>query len=387
MKSKILLVSALLVVVFLTLNLQAQPVIKIKPIAGRHSVSLQSLDTGFGVSKHNLCFERLNGTPVDIFAPSDAVIVLETAQYNAPNPSGKLNIHSQKTADGFLFIANGPKGNNLHLHLKKNASDNARYSIDINLSNGDNFTFLIDYLFGQYLLISGDNSNYYAMTDAINENPYYLESLSLLSSQLALYVGDDQLGWWSQALIGLFQDMVDVEAIAALPGNDGANYFTAMLEGYSDENSLFSMAYWNCGGNEALANIWPGQFIIVNANQQCSTSAILPASAKAMFTYLHCNFRECGSIFDMNLRNLCISGCIGDGGGQEANYNCSHTTTCSAQTEGCASCKGCCSYCFSAMLIDSDGYHQCNTICGIDNTDCSVVPCYNCDFPEAPDYP
>lgn len=252
----------------------AQPVINIKPILGKHFFCLESTDLGYGVAKHDLYLERLNAAPTTIYLPVDVSLLVEGEPFSAPAPSGKLRINSQKTADGFLFIANGPQGNNLHLHFKKNASSNSSYSIEINLGQGRIYTFSIDYLLGQYLLIQGEASDYHQMIDNISSNLYFLEALSLLDNQFNNYIGDDQLDWWAQSSVGLFQDFVDVETIATIVHSAG---FYSSFYDCSSQNAFCDIA-WIFNDTLVFITLSDGDFLVINANQEISQQIILPTT-------------------------------------------------------------------------------------------------------------
>ena len=141
-KKRFFLISILLVVFVISFSLNAQS-IKIKPIVGKHSFSIQSVDVGYGIKKHFLCLERLPDNLTEFYLPSDINLQVEAVPFQELPNSGKVKINSQKTADGFLFIANCPQGNNLHFHLKKSASENSRYEMEVNFTKGNKYEYNI----------------------------------------------------------------------------------------------------------------------------------------------------------------------------------------------------------------------------------------------------
>lgn len=261
-KKAIFMVSLLLILA--SINFLAQQSIKIKPILGKHSYTLESTDTGYGVTKHKLCLERLNGNNTELYLPSGVPLTVNAVPFNEPEPSGKLNINSQQTADGFLFLANGPGNNNFHLHCKKNSSDNSSYSIEINLTQGNKYKFSVNYLPNGYLLIKGQGGDYYQMLDAVTSNNYFLEALSHLDDEFSKYSGNDQLEWWAQAVAGLFLDLVDVEAIALLVNSAG--FYSSFYE-CSAETGHCDLA-WICNDIFTRIALDSGDFVVMNVAQQ-----------------------------------------------------------------------------------------------------------------------
>jgi len=214
------------------------------------------------------------------------------------------------------------------------------------------------------------------MADEIQSNPYFKEALSYVDDELLKYQGDEQLTWWAQAIVGLFQDLVDVEAISAI---SDVRYFTEIMQG--DPANNFALAWWDCGGNEAFARLWPTLFVVINSTQQCTTAEIIPSSSKTMLKYLHCAVRECGYLNDLDQKALCIGECMPPPDGTQEALDCSQT--CSAQTENCADCLDCCPVCFPTDLA------TCQVMCHIDfNCFDPPPPCYFCDHPPlVPVYP
>jgi len=212
------------------------------------------------------------------------------------------------------------------------------------------------------------------MADEIQSNPYFKEALSYVDDELLKYQGDEQLTWWAQAIVGLFGDFVDVEAISQIDSN--VNYFTEMLEGFSSSTSPFSLAYWKCGDSEAMAKIWLGVFLIVSSNQECNLMEAPISQAKIMFSYFHCKFSVCKDSLNPD---LCLSTCVPyDGGGEYAMWDC--TQTCTSQVDNCADCKACCNACHP---VGGDDFHACVTLCIGDWPGCTI-PCYYCDLPGPP---
>ncbi len=296
-KKTLFMVSLLLILS--SISILAQQSIKIKPILGNHSYTLESTDVGYGVTKHTLCLERLNGNATELYLPSDIILDVEGCPYSPPSQSGKLKINSQKTADGFLFVANGPQGNNFHLHFKKSASDNSSYSIEINLTQGNKYEFSIGYLPGGYLIIKGQSGDYYEMLDAVSSNNYYLEALSLLDDEFSKYCGDDQLEWWAQAVIALFQDLVDVEAIGSITYAQTASYSTEFFEGASSEYYSFLPIYWFSGGQGYIQILFPTQFLLLRVSERATVALYTTAGS-----YLYCKYNKC-EIFQAPPSRIC----------------------------------------------------------------------------------
>ncbi|MCX7829836.1 MAG: hypothetical protein N2445_02075 [Acidobacteria bacterium] len=151
----------LLILSLFCISLFAQQTVKIKPIVGKHSFNLQSIEVGYGIKKHSLCLERIPNNTSEFYLPAELNLEVDAHLFNPPPQSGKIKINSQKTSEGFLFIANSPKGNNFHLHLKKSASENSSCKIELNLTGGKKYQFNIDYVLNGYLLIRGETGNYY----------------------------------------------------------------------------------------------------------------------------------------------------------------------------------------------------------------------------------
>lgn len=369
----------ILFLVLFSVALFSQQSVKIKPIVGKHSYNLQSIDVGYGIKKHTLCLERIPDKSSEFYLPSNLNLEVDAHPFNQPPNSNKLKINSQKTADGFLFVSNGPQGNNLHLHLKKSASENSSYEIELNLTRGKKYQFKVDYVLNGYLLIAGETGNYYEMIDLLSSNNYYLEALSLIDDELLKYQGDEQLNWWAEAIVGLFGDLVDVEAIALIDNN--ANYFTQMMEGYSDEENLFSIIYWNCAGNIALAHLWEGQFLILSSLNNCTTAQFLPTNAKIMGTYLQCKLYKCPPI--PGEQDICIMECMNDNNGSDDGDG----------TDGCNDCVCCYANCSKDY---NDALKTCNLVQEPFKTECKRIAkqraneCYaQCfaDYPNCPPVP
>ena len=93
-----------------------------------------------------------------------------------------------------------------------------------------------------------------------------------------------------------------------------------------------SVAYWYCEGNQAMAHLWPGQFLILNSQNNCLTAQFLPTNAKVMATYLECKIFKCAPI--PGQQELCIMECLNenndgdDGGGGDG---CNHCECCYAE--------------------------------------------------------
>ncbi|MCX7829837.1 MAG: hypothetical protein N2445_02080 [Acidobacteria bacterium] len=227
------------------------------------------------------------------------------------------------------------------------------------------------------------------MIDLLSANNYYLEALSLLDDELLKYQGDEQLNWWAQAVVGLFGDLVDVEAIGQIDNN--ANYFSQMMEGYSDSENLFSILYWKCGDYQAMAHLWQGQFLIINSQSNCTTAQFLPTNAKIMGSYLECKLFKCPPI--PGQQDLCIMECMndngdgGDGGGGGVNsYNCQNMT-CADQTNTMEECFACCSSCFNDCLqkgksraICQSEKDACDGLCLPAGGNIPRIPCYYCNI-------
>ncbi|MFB3850574.1 MAG: hypothetical protein ACE14Q_01470 [Acidobacteriota bacterium] len=363
----------ILFLVLFSVALFSQQSVKIKPIVGKHSYNLQSIDVGYGIKKHTLCLERIPDKSSEFYLPSNLNLEVDAHPFNQPPNSNKLKINSQKTADGFLFVSNGPQGNNLHLHLKKSASENSSYEIELNLTRGKKYQFKVDYVLNGYLLIAGETGNYYEMIDLLSSNNYYLEALSLIDDELLKYQGDEQLNWWAEAIVGLFGDLVDVEAIGLIDNN--ANYFIQMMEGYSSETSPFSIAYWTCGESEAMAKLWQGIFLVISSNQECNFLHAPIMKVKSMLNYFHCKLSVCKDSLDPE---LCLLTCMpDDGGGEELAWDCGKP--CYEQTDMSGKCKACCTQCHSGTYDKCVANCQAAGVCLL-----ADFPCYLCDIPVPP---
>ena len=369
MNRKWILMLAILVVLSSSLSLFAQSSIKIRPILGKHSYSVESTDLGYGVIKHSLCLERLQGSSALIYVPSDLAIYIEGDLFNQPLPSGKLKINSQETADGFLFVANGPQGNNFHLHLKKSSSDNSTYTAEINLPKGNKYSFSVSYLPGKYLLIFGDTSKYNEMIGAISSNQYLLEAISMLDDELANHGESSQLNWWAQTVIGIFQDLVDVESINAIPSLSETRFLTQIIEGSSNEDHSFLRVSWTSGEIVYVQPLFPGQLLIISTSEGNSVSAMFGGHS-----YLYCLLYKCPAI--PGEQDLCIADCMNGGGGGGGADDCeSCKTQCLTQYDDdmdkCRLLTG--SYYVTCKNEADTKLRDCKIKCAMDYPNCNFV--------------
>ncbi len=258
------------VIILCGISLMAeQKVYKIKPIKGGKSALVQSYDLGTGMTKWTISLERLSGKISEIYLPSDAVIYIEGNGYNPPPSSKSVKINSSKTADGFLFNGNGPNNNNIQIHLKKSSSENSYYTLSVNLRQGEKYEFPIYYLPGNYLMVKSIASDYENMISAISNNQYFMESLTFVDEEIAKYQEEPNLIWWAEALVGIFQDFVDVETIGQILPEIHFDVFTFHSE--ADDPTLVE---WVCNGSSFSEVITKGEILLVTSEGDCATAAI-----------------------------------------------------------------------------------------------------------------
>ncbi len=291
---KWLVVFTLIITIAFTAMAQ-QKVYKLKPIKGDKSASIQSEDIGNGMTKWTVSLERLNGQSSEIYIQSDALVFSEGGGFNPPCPSNSVKVNSTKTADGFLFNGQGPKNNNIQIHLKKSSSDNSSYTLDVNLRQGEKYHFPIYYLPNHYLMVRGLASDYENMISSISQNQYFLEALSYLDDELQKYQGEENLVWWAMGFVGVFQDFVDVEGIKQFVPDVAFNVFS--FESNAEGETVF---IWNCGSdNKWLMPIQANTFIIVNSAQSCISTAGVLGPTHVACSHIYCpspldpNFEEC----------------------------------------------------------------------------------------------
>lgn len=280
-KLRIIAIIALIISFGLTAMSQ-QKVYKIKPIKGKKNAIIQNQDLATGMTKWSVSLERLSGQASDIYLPSDALVLAEGNGYNPPNPSNSIKINSAKTADGFLFNAKGPKNNNIQIHLKKSASSNSSYTLEVNLRQGEKYEFPIYYLPNQYLMVRGSASDYENMVSSISSNQYFTESLSYVDDEFAKYQSEPNLVWWAEAFVGVFQDYVDVEAIGdVVPLINLYSYTITSLE---EETSWFE---WKCGSSINIFPIEKNQILVLTAESECLVALSVGGR------YLECAYSFC----------------------------------------------------------------------------------------------
>jgi len=301
MKNLKIVAIIVLIISFGFTAMSQQKIYKIKPIKGKKSALVQSQDLGTGMTKWSVSLERLSGQSSDIYLPSDALVLAEGSGYNPPNPSNSMNINSAKTADGFLFNAKGPKNNNIQIHLKKSASSNSSYTLEVNLRQGEKYEFPIYYLPNQYLMVRGSASDYANMVSSISSNQYFLESLSYVDDELAKYASEPNLIWWAEAFVGVFQDYVDVEAIGQIV--PGVNFNVYSFESQTPGSTMF---VWKCGEERWLIPIDQGNFIIINSQQSCATVSGIVKPRTTL-----CHFFYCPPPWDSEY-DSCIAKCESD---------------------------------------------------------------------------
>lgn len=298
MKNKILFLSILLFFLKIIINAN-QPFYKIKPIKGTKSANVISENLGNGITKYSIFLERLPNKNSEIYLPSEAQVIIESNGFNPPQPSNSIVVNSSKTADGFLFIANAPQNNNLKIHLKKSSSQISSYTIEINLGKSEKYSFQIDYLPFQYLLIKGYLNNYENMISSISNNQYFKESLTFIDDELRKFSNETNLIWWAQALVGLFQDLIDVEKIGEILPSISYNFFS--FESHEFDSSLF---VWGCTNEKWLIILDPGEFIIINSEQSCISLSGVVNPKQTL-----CHFFYCPPPWDENY-DSCIKKCV-----------------------------------------------------------------------------
>ncbi len=344
-KLRIIAIIALIISFGLTAMSQ-QKVYKIKPIKGKKNVIIQNQDLGTGMTKWSVSLERLSGQASDIYLPSDALVLAEGNGYNPPNPSNSIKINSAKTADGFLFNAKGPKNNNIQIHLKKSASSNSSYTLEVNLRQGEKYEFPIYYLPNQYLMVRGSASDYENMVSSISSNQYFTESLSYVDDEFAKYQSEPNLVWWAEAFVGVFQDYVDVEAIGQIVPEVAFNTFS-----FESNNYYTTWVEFMCGSFYDFYPLENGQFIVITSEVNCTTTASIGKR------YLNCAISVCPpQNFDSEEEwEACVSDCRGG----------------SDDLQPLPISPDCTSICY-------DLFNACKSNCNCDTSNCSCLNnCYN----------
>lgn len=190
-------------------------------------------------------------------------------------------------------------------------------------------------------MVRGNSTDYENMVNVIKSNQYFLESFSYIDEELSKYTNESNLTWWAMAFVGVFQDLVDVEAIGNIVPQVAFDSFS-----FESHTNYTTWVEFICDSSYSLYPLENGQFMIFTSETNCISAASIGSR------YLDCALSKCPPLnFDSEEEwEACVSDCRG---GLE-------------DPEPLPVTPDCISICYS-------NYLQCCSLCDCDKTDCSCL--------------